>query len=168
MNNMKANRKFIEGEEAVSAVIGVILMVAITVAISATVYVYVSGMLGGGVQSTPAVSMTNAASKENCTVTIGTPTATNIEWANVWYTLVDNTDAKQIYWCGAGLGDTTHCTITLPSSGVVTGGQIITIKFGDTAAPWDYAIPLVDNHQYRFTLVYNTTGGTMGTVTWSQ
>jgi len=45
MGNMKANRKFIEGEEAVSAVIGVILMVAITVAIAATVYVYVSGML---------------------------------------------------------------------------------------------------------------------------
>ena len=43
---MKANRKFIEEEEAVSAVIGVILMVAITVAIAATVYVYVSGMMG--------------------------------------------------------------------------------------------------------------------------
>ena len=42
---MKANRKFINGEEAVSAVIGVILMVAITVAIAATVYVYVSGMV---------------------------------------------------------------------------------------------------------------------------
>ena len=47
MGNMKANRKFVEGEQAVSAVIGVILMVAITVAIAATVYVYVSGMLGG-------------------------------------------------------------------------------------------------------------------------
>ena len=47
--NMKANRKFVEGEEAVSAVIGVILMVAITVAIAATVYVYVSGMLGAPV-----------------------------------------------------------------------------------------------------------------------
>ena len=41
---MKANRKYIEDEEAVSAVIGVILMVAITVAIAATVYVYVSGL----------------------------------------------------------------------------------------------------------------------------
>ena len=41
---MKANRKFVESEDAVSAVIGVILMVAITVAIAATVYVYVSGL----------------------------------------------------------------------------------------------------------------------------
>jgi len=40
---MKANRKFKE-EAGVSAVIGVILMVAISVAIAATVYVYVSGI----------------------------------------------------------------------------------------------------------------------------
>jgi flagellin-like protein len=55
---MKANRKFVEDEEAVSAVIGVILMVAITVAIAATVYVYVSGMLGGGPTASPTVGMT--------------------------------------------------------------------------------------------------------------
>ena len=53
---MKANRKFVEGEEAVSAVIGVILMVAITVAIAAAVYVYVSGMIGGTTQHTPTIS----------------------------------------------------------------------------------------------------------------
>jgi len=51
---MKANRKFKEADErAVSAVIGVILMVAITVAIAATVYVYVSGMIGGGAEKAP-------------------------------------------------------------------------------------------------------------------
>jgi flagellin-like protein len=54
---MKANRKFIGGEEAVSAVIGVILMVAITVAIAATVYVYVSGMIGGTTSTTPTIAM---------------------------------------------------------------------------------------------------------------
>jgi len=59
MGKMKANKKFVEeNEEAVSAVIGVILMVAITVAIAATVYVYVSGMLGGGQQSTPNIAFT--------------------------------------------------------------------------------------------------------------
>jgi len=55
MGNMKANRKFKE-EEAVSAVIGVILMVAITVAIAATVYVYVSGITGGTTKTAPAVT----------------------------------------------------------------------------------------------------------------
>ena len=54
---MKANRKFIEEDEAVSAVIGVILMVAITVAIAATVYVYVSGMIGGTATKTSTLSM---------------------------------------------------------------------------------------------------------------
>ena len=54
---MKANRKFVKGEEAVSAVIGVILMVAITVAIAATVYVYVSGLIGGTSQSHATITM---------------------------------------------------------------------------------------------------------------
>ena len=52
---MKANRKFKEDEEGVSAVIGVILMVAITVAIAATVYVYVSGMIGQNPEKTPEI-----------------------------------------------------------------------------------------------------------------
>jgi flagellin-like protein len=59
---MKANRKFKE-EEAVSAVIGVILMVAITVAIAATVYVYVSGMIGTGQTATPNVQLTTGSKK---------------------------------------------------------------------------------------------------------
>ena len=43
---MKANRKFIEADErAVSAVIGFILMVSVTVAISATAYSYITSML---------------------------------------------------------------------------------------------------------------------------
>ena len=43
---MKANKKFTENDSAVSAVIGVILMVAITVAVGSTVFVYVSGLSG--------------------------------------------------------------------------------------------------------------------------
>jgi flagellin-like protein len=57
MGKMKANSKFVNGEEAVSAVIGVILMVAITVAIAATVYVYVSGMLPTSKGAPPAMSL---------------------------------------------------------------------------------------------------------------
>jgi flagellin-like protein len=44
---MKANRKFINDNNAISAVIGVILMVAITVAIGAVAFIYFTGMLGG-------------------------------------------------------------------------------------------------------------------------
>jgi flagellin-like protein len=72
MGNMKANRKFVEGEEAVSAVIGVILMVAITVAIAATVYVYVSGMLGGttGTETEGASVAVTAAADDRIKVTL--------------------------------------------------------------------------------------------------
>ena len=52
---MKANRKFLRGDDAVSPVIAVILMVAITVVLAATVYVWVSGF--GSQSSTPAKSL---------------------------------------------------------------------------------------------------------------
>ncbi len=72
---MKANRKFKEDEEAVSAVIGVILMVAITVAIAATVYVYVSGMMGS--PSTEAESASVVVRTENGKIKITLTTGGN-------------------------------------------------------------------------------------------
>lgn len=71
MGTMKANRKFKEADDAVSAVIGVILMVAITVAIAATVYVYVSGMIGGTEDSSPAISWSVDKANDQITITKG-------------------------------------------------------------------------------------------------
>jgi len=68
---MKANRKFINDEEAVSAVIGVILMVAITVAIAATVYVYVSGMLSPTPEAAPSIAWTVDRADKEVTITSG-------------------------------------------------------------------------------------------------
>jgi len=68
---MKANRKFRDADNAVSAVIGVILMVAITVAIAATVYVYVSGMIGGTEEAGPAISWSRDAGDNEITITKG-------------------------------------------------------------------------------------------------
>jgi len=66
---MKANRKFKKADDdAVSAVIGVILMVAITVAIAATVYVYVSGMIGSTPDTTPEITFTKDESKDRLIV----------------------------------------------------------------------------------------------------
>ncbi|MEM0466650.1 MAG: type IV pilin [Candidatus Thermoplasmatota archaeon] len=48
---MKANQKFQSSVSAVSEVIGVILMVAITVTIAAVIYLYVSGILGSSSSS---------------------------------------------------------------------------------------------------------------------
>jgi len=69
---MKANRKFKEDEEAVSAVIGVILMVAITVAIAATVYVYVSGMMGSPSSEAEAASVVCRAENSLVKITLTT------------------------------------------------------------------------------------------------
>jgi flagellin-like protein len=78
---MKANKKFIEEKRAVSAVIGVILMVAITVAIAATVYVYVSGMIGASPETTPNVQLTQDKSAETLTVASAEPS--DLEWGHL-------------------------------------------------------------------------------------
>jgi len=77
---MKANRKFVEREEAVSAVIGVILMVAITVAIAAAVYVYVSGMISVTTKHTPTISAIVDHSANTITLT-GAEAGTN--WKDI-------------------------------------------------------------------------------------
>ena len=90
---MKANRKFIEADErAVSAVIGVILMVAITVAIAATVYVYVSGMIGGTKTQTPNVACTTDSTTNK--ITVATADA-NIKWKDIIVTM-DNACAMHL------------------------------------------------------------------------
>ena len=70
---MKANRKFLRGDEAVSPVIAVILMVAITVVLAATVYVWVSGF--GSQSGTPAKSLSLTTNgSESCSQTAGADT----------------------------------------------------------------------------------------------
>ena len=54
---MKANRKFSKDEEAVSPVIGVILMVAITVILAAVIAAFVFGMGGNLTEAPPSVSL---------------------------------------------------------------------------------------------------------------
>jgi len=75
---MKANRKLRGKEKAVSAVIGVILMVAITVAIAATVYVYVSGMIGTGAEKTPDMSFNQNSADKTLTIV---RSDNNLDWS---------------------------------------------------------------------------------------
>jgi flagellin-like protein len=139
---MKANRKFIEGEdEAVSAVIGVILMVAITVAIAATVYVYVSGMIGGTAQKASTISM-NIYSRND---------ATNL---TIW--LVSGIE-------GEAIADGTYSTTLLADNGTVNAGATITknevtgagyVNSGDT-----FSITASQDGYFVF-MITDTTGGT--------
>jgi flagellin-like protein len=171
MGKMKANRKFKQADErAVSAVIGVILMVAITVAIAATVYVYVSGMVGGNAKSTPTISLIPDSSDKNVTLTVGSVSSSGVLWADTSYTLVDKTNSTQFQgsaWGTPGhqFGATANVIIvTQPTPTTVTGGQIITIK-GTAAGTVN---GLTKSHSYTFTLIYVPTGGTLSTATWTQ
>lgn len=55
----------IKNKEAVSPVIGVILMVAITVVLAAVLYVWVSGFMGGAGGGSVTLAMTNAGTSGN-------------------------------------------------------------------------------------------------------
>ena len=64
----KANQKFVQADEAVSPVIGVILMVAITVVLAAVVFVLVSN-LGKTSSSTPTFSLSRDEANDRLSVT---------------------------------------------------------------------------------------------------
>ena len=111
VTNMKSNRKFRENGEAVSAVIGVILMVAITVAIASMIYVYVKG---AGDETTVAPIVLFTQDNNNNKLTVSTATA-NTPWSDVNVTISDET-TNTGYYTGAGYvtgGDeiviNTHC-----------------------------------------------------------
>ena len=114
---MKANRKFVEEERAVSAVIGVILMVAITVAIAATVYVYVSGMIGTSPESAPSLQFVKDASQ--MTLTVAQADTSNILWAD--FEVVNSTATYAVTVFNAGL-----------AGGSVTAGDTLTFTDPDT------------------------------------
>jgi len=83
MEILKANRKFIEKEAGVSAVIGVILMVAITVAIAATVYVYVSGMMGTGQEAAPTLTFVKEDKAAVNTLTVIAADPSDVSWGDI-------------------------------------------------------------------------------------
>lgn len=136
---MKANRKFIEDEEAVSAVIGVILMVAITVAIAATVYVYVSGMLGTGPSTKPTVSLQQ--------------TGSFVTVLEVQNGPVVGAQATAV-WVNQTTGTTTAAIITF------TNGNALNVDGGDTIAK-PAAIPNGVGDKYTVQILY--AGNVVGT-----
>lgn len=82
------SRKLRNHDSAVSPVIAVILMVAITVVLAATVYVWVSGFGAGGTQPAKTLSLASASAITNgdkiYTVASGT---TGLKWSDLNFTL---------------------------------------------------------------------------------
>lgn len=130
-------RNFIKEEEAVSPVIGVILMVAITVILAAVIGAFVFGM-GGSLQKTYTVAATAAQTGSNTVditfqggpdadlvsslnVTIGSVqyTAANADWANVSSTCIDPDVTS---------GASTFMTVTVGSMVTITDSTITTAR----------------------------------------
>ncbi len=154
---MIINYKLGNNKLGVSAVIGVILMVAITVAIAATVYVYFGGMLDEGSQITPGIIMMAESSndKDRVIVTIISITDSGINWNDVSGILNNDTGSYRIelknYW--------------RPTDEINPGDTIEIINGQD--------IPFINSSQflesqskYSLSLRYDVTNALMGTVKW--
>lgn len=134
---MKANRKFIEADErAVSAVIGVILMVAITVAIAATVYVYVSGMIGGTKNQTPNVACTTDSTTNK--IQVATADA-NILWKDIVVSLDQTGASYRVYTATGTAVDLINATAGAGTQTVTAGDYILLTTFtGNVRATLKY------------------------------
>ena len=135
---MKANQKFLNhDDDAVSPVIAVILMVAITVVLAATVYVWVSGFGQSGSQaknlSLSQVSCTNGSD------TVGSGTQTVVKFtvvsvsSNFAITALKVTDATTSVSTLAGFAGTSTPTAANPGLGSssasanLAAGDVLTI-----------------------------------------
>jgi len=135
---MKANKKFIKEEDAVSAVIGVILMVAITVAIASTVYVYANNMTGGQTAETPRITFIK--SEADNTLTVSMANRGDLHWRNIHLTYTTGAPAHIQLHGGDNDGGSGQ-DITVKDGwfmnpdgwGIVRAGQYL--KFEDDAGP---------------------------------
>jgi flagellin-like protein len=127
---IKMNGKSLETDgRAVSAVIGVILMVAITVAVAATVYVYVSNMVGG--TKNPSVNIACITDSSTNRITITTAGA-NIPWRDI-VIITDNTSVNwRVY--NPSLIPLDVAKSTSGATGDIAAGDYIEFDFA--AHPW--------------------------------
>ena len=66
----KMKNNIVTEKEAVSPVIGVILMVVMAVVIAAVVYLWIVGIIGGGVKETPTVNLVQTKSSGQYNITV--------------------------------------------------------------------------------------------------
>ncbi len=116
---MKSNNKSTEQYKlAVSAVIGIILIVAITVAVAATIFFQYSGLLGGMKDYTASVACIADSSADRITITTVSQT---IKWSDIGVS-VDNSSVNwQVY-------NPNHTPLDAAKS---TSGAIAEVSAGD-------------------------------------
>ncbi len=123
---MKTNGK-LNGEEAVSAVIGIILAVAIVVSLAATVYVYMSNMMDEAPKKTPQINFFADESIKTLTLTSSNQ---EINWQDINMTATDNTNTMFAHSQTGNVkaGDTIHFN----DNGIIDGDIIIKFRYNPT------------------------------------
>jgi len=106
---MTTQRRYKQNEYAVSAVIGVIIMVAITIAMAAVAYAYFTGMIGGQKTETPVISFTPNVSEKTITVASADVDA---NWNDINITFTNAT---------------TFAYLNVPRTGVLNAGDTINL-----------------------------------------
>lgn len=166
---MKANRKFVNGDEAVSPVIAVILMVAITVVLAATVYLFVSGF---GSTDSKIVTASFAAKAVDMPLGAGKDADTSDDVIELTYT--------------AGSGDLSLADVQIFIDGVsltnlaasfnfVEGGTFAATDLcttqpgGDADATWERggSLYLIDTSNDAGVAVGDCTGGPSAAADWN-
>ena len=122
---MSSNNKF--GSEAVSAVIGIILSVAIVVSLSATVYGYMSNMMDEAPKKTPQISFFADESLKTLTVLSYNQ---EINWQDINMTAKDNNNTMFNHGQteNVEVGD----TIYFKDNGIIDGDIIIKFRYNPT------------------------------------
>ena len=141
---------------AVSSVIGIILMVEITIAIAAVAYIYFGGMMETGQQATPGVVIRAESSSdgEYAEFTVISTTSHEIYWNDVRGILENKTDGYKI-----DLDDESW-----KLTGLITAGTLFRLRNDlDITNPSDNFRRGV---RYSFTLVYEPANALMGSCNW--
>ena len=153
---MKANRNFSKDEDAVSPVIGVILMVAITVILAAVIAAFVFGMGGNLNQAPPTVSIiaTNNAADSTLDIKI-VHSGGELLKGTEWKISVVSEGTTPVY------------VTSYSGDDFAVGGQIIMAgesdptedshHFANTTPPWKYApagIDLETGYKYDVKIVH--------------
>lgn len=113
-------------KNAVSAVIGVIIMVAITIAMAAVAYAYFTGMIGGEDEIVPVITFTPSEAENKLTIT-----ASDIDtnWNDINITITNATSHDYIEKTGiVTAGD----IIDLDDDQILTGTVTVTFRHDPT------------------------------------
>jgi flagellin-like protein len=128
--------KFRENEDAVSPVIGVILMVAITVILAAVIAAFVFGMTGS-VESTKTIAVTAAQNGDNVTLTYhGGGDAATLQYLSITvnggaanYTVTETGGIATTHTAGSSSKLNVGAVITIPDVATVGRDHVVVVGY---------------------------------------